>query len=539
MVYSLFRRMNDPNAKKELILGNGPFDGTCAKLVIIHHRNQINKIFMASDGNYQSQVQTESQSQYQTLSPQQVLEARLLQLTSAELEERVRGELLDNPALEENSDYGPDGSAATDVQGADDEDSTGWEESGERDDRTADFMNDDDVPDYFDDPSRSRSADSVAAEIPVSDSVSFYDVLMEQLGERELTDRERMIAGYIIGSLDGSGMLAKSTEALVTELAVNLFIDADESEVDRVVGVIRSFEPAGIGARDLQDCLLLQLERKNDSPGKKLAVQIIEECFADFKNLRRDRIAARLEVTEQQIDEAFDILVKLNPRPGSSLGELEGRSTDHIIPDFTVESYDGQLQFSLNNFNVPELRVSRSFSETLDAQIREGDADSRQAALFIRSKLDAAKGFIDALHRREQTLTRTMQVILDLQKDFFLTGDETLLKPMILKDISERTGLDVSTVSRATSGKYAETFFGLVNLKDVFTDGITASDGTEVSVNEIYRLIREAVNGEDRSSPLTDDALAAVLKGHGYGVARRTVAKYREQLGIPVSRLRR
>lgn len=492
---------------------------------------------MAREGGVLSQVETQSMTQVQTLSPQQVLEARLLQLSGVELEERVRGELLDNPALEEKTDED-----VSDVRADDDmseQDDGIWTDTPERDDRSADFLSEDDMPDYYRDPSAGRSAAEQVEEIPVSDAVSFYDVLKEQLGEQNLTDRQMMIAEYLIGSLDDSGMLGKSPESLATELAVNMFIDVDENEVEEVLRIIQEFEPAGIGARDLQECLMLQLERRPASPERDLAMRIVSECFEDFRNLRRDRMEQRLNASPESVDAAFEVLSRLNPRPGSALGEIEGRGVRHIIPDFTIETYDGDVQFSLNGFNVPELKVSRSFSDTLDAQIKGSDSDVRQTALFIRRKIDAARGFIEALHQRERTLTVTMQSIIDLQRDYFLSGDETRLRPMILKDIAEKTGLDISTVSRATSGKYAETDFGIIHLKDLFTDGVVRSDGVEVSVNEIYRIIREAVEGEDRSEPLTDDRLSEILKEHGYEVARRTVAKYRDQLGIPVSRLRK
>ena len=489
-----------------------------------------------ADSNFQSQTQVQVQTQVQTLSPQQVLEARILQLSGVELEERVRDELLDNPALEEQSGYDVNDVSDTDAGESDDD---VWNDPLERDDRSADFLSDDDMPDYYRDPAAGRTPDAQAAEIPFSDTVSFYEVLKQQLGEQELTDRQRQIAEYLTGSLDDSGMLGKPLESISTELAVNLFIDADVDEIEHILEIIQQLDPAGVGARDLKECLLLQLERKDDTACKMLAEKVITECFDDFTHLRRDRIAKKLGVGEEELEGAMELIGRLNPRPGAALGESEGRGARQIIPDFTVECYDGSVQFSLNNFNIPDLRVSRSFSESLEAQIKGADSDVRQSALFIRRKLDSAKGFIDALRQRENTLTRTMQVITDMQREYFLSGDESRLKPMILKDVADRTGYDISTVSRATSGKYAETDFGIIELKKLFTDGVMGVDGVEVSVREIHRIIKEAVGSEDRSAPLTDDTLSAILREKGYDVARRTVAKYREQLGIPVSRLRR
>lgn len=488
---------------------------------------------MSAEFNSQSQVQIQSQTQVQTLSPQQVLEVRLLEQSSVELEERVRAELLDNPALEEYAGYDEEDSVLHD--GVEPDDAA---ESYEYD-RLADYLSADDMPDYYNDSAAGKSDAAMAAEIPLSDAVSFYEQLRQQLGEQELTERERQIAEYLIGSLDENGYLGKPLDVISTELAVNVYLETDRYELEKVLRVIQEFDPAGIGARDLRECLLLQLGRKKQTAACRLATVIIDKCFDEFRNLRRDKIARETGASEKEIDEAFGFIGHLNPRPGFALGETDRQGGSHIVPDFTVECNDGTVQFSLNNFNIPELRLSRSFLETLDAQESRGDSDVRQAAVFIRRKLDAAKGFIEALRQREKTLTQTMQVIIDLQREYFLSGDESRLRPMILKDVAERTGFDISTISRATNGKYADTDFGIVHLKDLFTDGVSGTDGVEVSVREIHRIIREAVGSEDRSAPLTDDRISEILKEQGYDVARRTVAKYRDQLGIPVSRFRK
>lgn len=490
---------------------------------------------MSSEFNIQSQIQTQSQTMSQTLSPQQVLEVKLLELSSVELEQRVRDELLDNPALEEGG-YDED----ADTQSGDDENADEWTEPvSVDDDRSADFLSDDDMPDYYKGPDTGRTAGDQSAEIPFADSVSFYDVLRQQLSETDLNDKARQIADYLIGSLDDNGFLGKSLDAVSAELAVNLFIDAEPEEVAQVLGIVQSFDPAGIGARDLKECLDIQLRRREQNADCLVARRIVNECFDDFRNLNRERISQKLGLTEEETETAFEVISHLNPRPGCSLSESDRQGSGHIVPDFIVESYDGTVQFSLNNFNVPELRVSRSFTDTLDAQSSSRDADVRQTALFIRRKIDSARGFINALRQREETLTQMMKAVTEMQREYFLTGDDSRLKPMILKDVAERTGLDISTISRATSGKYAETDFGLVSLKELFTDGIVGADGVEVSVREIHRIISEAVGQEDPSSPLTDDMLSELLKKKGYSVARRTVAKYRDQIGIPTSRLRR
>lgn len=488
--------------------------------------------------NSQIQVQSQSQTLTQTLSPQQVLEAKVLELSTLEIEERVRAELNDNPALEEND--------TSDINSSDPENSD--EDSGDdytedlnvsdRESASDDFLTDDDVPDYYQ-PGANLSPSEQAADIPYSDSVSFYDILSQQLGEQDLTDRQRQIADYIIGSIDNDGILDKSLESISNDLAIYHNLETDVYEIEEVLKIIQEFDPAGIGARNLQECLLLQIERKEPSDSLTLQKQIITDYFEEFTRKRWDKIAVKTGLTEDEVSEAIRELLKLNPRPGSSLGEAIGKSVQHIVPDFLIETFDDNIQLSLNNYNVPELKISRDFSDMLESQINSKDSKQRDAAMYIRQKLDAAKGFIQALRQREQTLTRTMQTIIKLQRKFFLEGDESQLKPMILKDVAERTGYDISTISRATSGKYVQTNFGTFPVKSFFTDGIKTDSGEEVSVNEIHRIINEMIDAEDSKKPLTDEQLSDALKKRGYIVARRTVAKYREQLGIPVARMRR
>lgn len=488
--------------------------------------------------NSQVQVQSQTQTLTQTLSPQQVLEAKVLELSTLEIEERVRAELNDNPALEENDTSDINSSDPENLDENPGDDYTEDLNVSDRESASDDFLTDDDVPDYYL-PGKNRSPSEQAADIPYSDSVSFYDILSQQLGEQDLTYHQRQIADYIIGSIDNDGILDKSLESISNDLAIYHNLETDVYEIEEVLKIIQEFDPAGIGARNLQECLLLQIERKEPSDSLTLQKQIITDYFEEFTRKRWDKIAVKTGLTEDEVSEAIRELLKLNPRPGSSLGEAIGKSVQHIVPDFLIETFDDNIQLSLNNYNVPELKISRDFSDMLDSQINSKDSKQRDAAIYIRQKLDAAKGFIQALRQREQTLTRTMQTIIKLQRNFFLEGDESKLKPMILKDVAERTGYDISTISRATSGKYVQTNFGTFLVKSFFTDGIKTDSGEEVSVNEIHRIINEMIASEDSKNPLTDEQLSDALKKRGYIVARRTVAKYREQLGIPVARMRK
>ena len=488
---------------------------------------------MADYSNIQTQVQT--QTQIQTLSPQQVLEARILALNTLELEEHVRSELGDNPALED----GPADASATDNENEDnlqdDELQYGEDDySGQADSR--DDWNDDD-DDWYD--RQQGGTPNAVADIPLADTRSFYDILYEQLREQDLTPRQMKIALYIIGSIDNDGILDKDLQAISDDLAFYHDTDASTQEIEQVLKVIQEFDPAGIGARNLQECLLIQIRRKEDSPSKELQERIISTMFDEFTHKRWDKIAARLELTKEQTDAVIAELIKLNPRPGSSLGETVGHSRQHIVPDFLLDNYDGDIHFTLNNGNIPQLHVSREYSDMLENQIKEGTSSQRAAAVYIKSKLDSARGFIQALRQREQTMTRTMQAIIEMQRPFFMEGDETLLKPMILKDVAEKMGYDISTISRVTSGKYVQTPFGTFPLKAFFTDGVKTESGQEVSVKEIHRILREVTAAEDHSNPLTDEQLSDILAERGFKVARRTVAKYREQIGLPVARMRK
>ena len=488
-----------------------------------------------SQGSHQ--IQTQAQQLLQTLSPHQILVVKLLELPTMELEDRVRAEILDNPALEE-------GKEPSDPESTDDFEPTFNEASpyDNEDLSLGDYRTEDDIPDYKLQ-EHNRNKGEVAEEIPFSDSVSFYEMLLEQLSMQHLTEEEETIAEYLIGTLDDDGWLRKDFSFLIDELAIYRGIYTNEENLERILSIIQSFDPAGIGARSLQECLLLQLKRKPDTPIKKVETEIIERYCDDFTRKNKEKIMQRLDISEEVYDEAISELTKLNPRPGSSLGDIVGKNYQQIIPDFLVETEeDGSIILTLNNGNIPELRLSREFNEMLEEHTinRENQSkDSRDAFLFLKQKVDAAQGFINAIKQRHQTLLTTMQAIIDLQRPFFLEGDETLLKPMILKDIAERAKLDVSTVSRVSNSKYVQTNFGIYPLRFFFNDSYTTDEGEELSVREIKHFLEECIAHENKDMPYNDDELADMLKEKGYPIARRTVAKYRQQLNIPNARLRK
>ncbi|MEZ5005261.1 MAG: RNA polymerase factor sigma-54 [Bacteroides graminisolvens] len=479
------------------------------------------------------QVQSQVQQQVQTLSPQQILVVKLLELPAVELEDRVRAELLENPALEE----GKEETAVDDLSENADND-----QSDNEYDSLGDYLTEDDIPDYKLQ-ERHKSKGEQAEEIPFSDTTSFYETLQEQLRERNLTEHQQALAEYLIGSLDDDGLLRKTLDSISDELAIYAGVDAKEQELEEVLSIIQDFDPPGLGARSLQECLLIQIKRKEPSSLQQTELNIIEKCYEEFTRKHWDKIIQRLNLSEEEFEAAINEITKLNPRPGSSLGEVIGRNMQQIVPDFIVETFDdGSIVLSLNNKNMPELRMSREFNDMLQEHTynkANQTKESKEAMLFLKQKMDAAQGFIDAIKQRQNTLQTTMEAIIDLQRPFFQEGDESLLRPMILKDVAERTGLDISTISRVSNSKYVQTNFGIYSLKYFFSDGYTTEDGEEMSVREIRRILKECIDNENKKKPLTDDELADILKEKGYPIARRTVAKYRQQLNIPVARLRK
>lgn len=494
---------------------------------------------MAENRLTQSQQQVLEQTLQQTLSPQQVLEAKLLSMSTLELEEHVRAEMDENPTLVEEEDdlamhSGDEGDYGDSAQDSINDDDP-WEYTEKQ--HTGDYMDDDAEGRYYE---GGYNGDSGFSGYQISNSRSFFDILNEQLQEQDLNEEDLSIAQYIIGSMDDNGLIDKSVQAMADDLAFYHGIDVPARQVENVLRIIQTFDPPGIGARNLQECLLIQIDRsENNSPYRELQHSVIADMFDDFSRNRWDRIQARLKTDDQVTATVREELMRLNPRPGCSLGEGQGVSDQQISPDYNIEVFDQDIEISLNWGDIPQLSVSKEYSDMLDNQIKDGNSAQRDAAVYLKRKLDSARGFIQALHQRHETMTRTMNAIVQFQRRYFLEGDNTLLRPMILKDIADMTGYDISTISRAVSGKYAQTPYGTIPLKSLFTDGVRNSSGEEVSINQIYRLIREMVESEDKSDPLTDDSISDNLKKHGYNVARRTCAKYRENLGIPVARMRK
>lgn len=478
--------------------------------------------------------QTQSQTQGLTLSPQQVMALKLIELPTVEFEEKVRAELIENPALEEGKEETLPTEENTYEEDSAQESVEDWD--------LGDYRTEDDIPDY-----KLRednySTENKAENIPFSDSVSFYETLLQQLDMQDLSTHEWEIGEYIIGSLDDDGWLRKSIESIVDELTIYRGIETDAAEVEHVLHTIQDFDPAGIGARDLKECLLLQIERKADSPIKDLAYKIISKYTDDFTHKRKERLMASLGIDEATYAEVWSELTKLNPRPGSSMGEVIGKNLQQITPDFIVETdTEGGLNLTLNGRNVPELRLSQDFLlmiEEYSHTKKENQRESREALLFLKQKIESAQNFINAVKQRRETLTATMTTILELQKNFFVEGDESVLRPMILKDVADRTGLDISTISRVSNSKYVQTDFGIFPLKYFFSDGYTTAEGEELSVKHIKRILKETIETENKNEPYTDEDLVLKLKEQGFDLARRTIAKYRQQLQIPVARLRK
>ena len=474
--------------------------------------------------NTHSQIQQQQQTLTQTLSPQQLLAVQLLEMTTLEIEERVRGEVMDNPALDAVDAAGADevqddvAGDATDVYAADADD---------------DYSGNDDIP-------VAAGGYVPSMENAYGDVVSFGDTLMEQLGALSLSPEEMLIGEYIIGTLDEDGLLRKPLSEIEDELLIYNNIATDEQQLLSVLGAIQSFEPAGIAARDLRECLLLQLERNAVGRECSLHKRILTECYDDFAGKHWGVIPEKLGVDNEACREAIADIVRLNPRPGASLTEGMGFSRQQVMPDFVLDVVDDKVYVSLNNAHVPSLRVNDDFMHMLDDQAVGNSAEQRAAALFLRQKIEAARNFITAVQQRELTMLSTMRAIARLQKEYFLSGgDEALLKPMILEDVAKLTGYDISTTSRVCNSKYVQTPWSVTPLKYYFSDGVTMADGTTHSVYELFRVLQELVDGEDKANPLTDQALQEMLAAQGYSIARRTVAKYREQLNIPVARLRR
>ena len=471
----------------------------------------------------------------QKLSPQQIQLIRLIELPTVELEERVKHELEDNPALEEGKEQ------ADDMDHAESGEDTADTSSSEADDLSlGDYMTEDDIPEYKlrEMTERAERKESVT----LSGSQSLNEYLLQQLGLRELPEKEMKIAEYIIGNIDDDGYLRRDFSAIADDLVFQAGQEVSEREVEAVLRVIQDFEPAGVGARDLRECLLIQLEKKAKSEDTQRAIHILTDYFEEFTRKHYDKIARELGLDEPALKRAIREITALNPKPGAGWGDSLEMAMSQIVPDFVVEAHNDELTLSMNNRGIPDLRINREYADMFQdyaANKANQTAERRDAIQFVKQKLDAAQWFIDAVKQRDETLRRTMEAIICLQRDFFLTGDEATLRPMILKDVAERAGYDISTISRVSNSKYVQTNFGIYPLKYFFSESMLTDSGEEISSREVKKIMREHVEAEDKRKPLTDEELASILKEKGYVIARRTVAKYREQLGIPVARLRK
>jgi RNA polymerase sigma-54 factor len=471
-----------------------------------------------------------SQKLEQRLSPQQIQLMKLLQVPTMELDQRIKQEIEENPALEEGSDELEDE--------FDNQDDT---EENDTDDEfdLSDYI-DDDIADYKTN-ANNQSKDDEERVIPLSGEQSFQEKLSEQLHLLNLNDTEFIIADILIGNLDESGYLNRDLEALVDDLAFSMNVITSEQEVKSILGLIQTFDPAGVGARSLQECLLLQINRKQDGDISRFtAKKILEDFFEEFTKKHYDKIALKLEIEDKDLKDAIDEILRLNPKPGGSLRE-SAKNQLQITPDFVINETEGRLELSLNSRNAPSLKVSREY-ESMLRSYSEGaktTKSDKEAFSFVRQKLDGAKWFIDAIKQRQQTLLLTMNAIMNYQFAYFLSGDEAKLRPMILKDISDIVNLDISTISRVSNSKYVQTNFGIYPLKYFFSESLSTDSGEEVSTREVKKILSEAINSESKKIPLTDEKLMDLLNEKGYNIARRTVAKYREQLNFPVARMRK
>lgn len=477
-----------------------------------------------------------SQSLQQKLSPQQIQFIKLLQVPTAELENRIEEELEINPALEEGEDQETPAESENTSEEEDYQESSGSEEDID----IKDYLRDDDYSGYK---MQGDGDDDEDRDLPIPMSTSLHEQLMSQLDFLGLDERQYSIGKQLIGSIESDGYIRRDLEAIVNDLAFSQGIETTAEEVEVVLKRIQTFDPPGIAARTLQECLLLQLDRMDNGHDIDVAVgkKIIAECFDEFTKKHYHKIQKKLDTEDEDfVRDAIDLIVKLNPKPGGGSGATMAKN-QYIIPDFILTNSNGKLELALNSRNAPELRISRSYTEMFKAYDKSDKRDKKlkEAVTFVKQKLDAAKWFIDAIKQRQQTLLRTMKAIVDFQYDFFLEGDETKLKPMILKDIAGMINMDISTVSRVASSKAVQTDFGIYPLKYFFSEGISTDSGEEVSSREVKQIIKDIIGAEDKNKPLSDDKLEKILNDKGYNIARRTVAKYREQLNIPVARLRK
>ena len=470
----------------------------------------------------------------QKLSPAQIQVIKMLEIPTLELEERIRQEIEENPVLEE----GPETSELND-----EEDVNQGDENDSNDDFDLnEYMPDDDIPDYKL-VANNTSRDDRHDDIPFSAGFTFHEFLADQVGLLHLNEHERKLVEYIIGNIDEEGYLRRDAESMVDDIVFQAGIETTDAEMKRLIKLVHQFDPAGVGAANLQECLQLQLERREPTETVKNARRIVLDFFEEFSNKHYDKIIRSMNLTEESLKDSLAEITRLNPKPGNAWGgNVLEKSFSTIVPDFIIENDNGVLTVQLNNSNVPELRINSTYNEMFEDYSNNKSNQTREmkdAVMFVKQKIDAARWFINAIKQRQQTLLTTMTAIIDFQHDFFIEGDETFLKPMVLKDIADVTGYDISTISRVSNSKYVQTEFGIFPVKYFFSESMTNDSGEEISTREIKKIMQECIEDEDKRNPLNDDRLVDVLKEKGYLIARRTVAKYREQLNIPVARLRK
>jgi RNA polymerase sigma-54 factor len=471
----------------------------------------------------------------QKLSPQQIQMIKLLEVPTLQIEQRIKKELEENPALEE----GPE---EEEIPSEGEEDQFEEQDKDGEEFTLDDYIEEDEIPEYKLQSNNYSKDEEKKSEIPFSVGFSFHEHLESQLGLRDLTEKQKILGEYIIGNIDEDGYLRRELINIIDDLAFLQNVETTESELEEVLKIIQDLEPAGVGARTLRECLLLQLEKRNISqPSVMLAYTILDQHFEEFTKRHYDKIILRLGITENQLKDAIDEILHLNPKPGGVYSDPFNRTSQPIIPDFILELSEDGFDLHLNSKNLPELRLSSAYSEMLHSYSKDKTQkkEMKDAVLFVKQKIDSARWFIDAIKQRQNTLLLTMNAILEYQQEYFIDGDETKLKPMILKDVAEMTGLDISTISRVANSKFVQTHFGIFPLKFFFSEGLQTDSGEEVSTREIKRILQDCIENEQKRRPLTDESLTDILQEKGYQIARRTVAKYREQLNIPVARLRR
>ena len=482
------------------------------------------------------QKQHLQQKLQQRISPQQIQFIRLLELPFLEIEERIKQELDENPVLEEGKESINDDMEDNDYE----TDDVSLSNEDDTDLTLGDYRTEDDIPDYKLNELSSKA--ERREEIPFSPGPSLHEHLVEQLGLRALSERDRKIGEYIIGNIDDDGYLRRDLRALTDDLIFKAGEDVQEKDIEPILHIIQDFEPTGIASRNLQECLLIQLKKKKQTPDVQLAVQLITYHFDAFVRKHYEKILDKLEIKEEKLKLILSVITSLNPKPGSSWSGPADLAMNQIIPDFMVEANNGELTLTLNQRGIPDLHISGEYVAML--QDYTGNkvnqtSELREAILFVKQKLESAQWFIDAIRQRQETLQHTMQTILLLQTEFFLTGDESTLRPMILRDVAERSGYDISTISRVSNCKYVQTNFGIYPLKYFFAEPAQNDSGEEITAREVKQILKEILDAEDKRNPVKDDVLMELLKEHGYSIARRTVAKYREQMGVPVARLRK